>query len=165
MSALPHRCLLIASVLCGALPLQAQEIAAPSADLAAQLASHDTMAAANKRLVYDFFREVLEGGHIELADNYLTEGYVQHNPNVPTGRAGFVAFFSRFAKPQPIASRIKAPLVALVAEGDKVVISFAQTLPDPTKPGQTYTTTWFDMFRIEHGKLAEHWDGATRESH
>ena len=61
------------------------------------LQSRDPHLAANKRLVYDFWRKVLEAGHLELANQYLDEGYIQHNPNVPTGRAGFVEFFSKFA--------------------------------------------------------------------
>lgn len=40
------------------------------------LASADTRLAANKRLVYDFWREVFEGGHMELAEKYLAEGYI-----------------------------------------------------------------------------------------
>jgi predicted SnoaL-like aldol condensation-catalyzing enzyme len=43
-----------------------------------------------------------------------------------------------------------------------VVIGFAAKLPEPTDSTKTYTTTWFDMFRIENGKLAEHWDGAQK---
>ena len=126
------------------------------------LASTDARAAANKRLVYDFWREVFEGGHMELADKYMAESYIQHNPNVPTGRAAFVAFFSKFAKPRPIEPRIKAPLVAITAEGDLVVLSFAKELPDPKEASKKYTTTWFDMFRIEGGKVAEHWDAAVK---
>lgn len=34
-------------------------------------------------------REVFEGGHLELAEKYLAESYIQHYPRVPTGRAGF----------------------------------------------------------------------------
>lgn len=117
---------------------------------------------ANKRLVYDFWREVLEAGHLELADKYLSESYIQHNPAVPTGRAGFVKFFSQYSKPGPIAEKIRAPLVNIVAEGDVVILSFVQTLPDPAQPGKTYSTTAFDMFRIENGKLAEHWDAMTK---
>ena len=30
-------------------------------------------------------------------------------------------------------------------------------------PAKKYTTTWFDMFRIENGKIAEHWDPAVRQ--
>jgi len=122
------------------------------------LASPDARLAANKRLVYDFWREVLEGGHLELADRYLTESYIQHNPNVPTGRAGFVSFFSQFAKAHAIASKVQAPLVSITAEGDLVVLSFVARISDPAAPGASYTTTAFDMFRIENDKIAEHWD-------
>jgi predicted SnoaL-like aldol condensation-catalyzing enzyme len=33
-------------------------------------------------------------------------------------------------------------------------------VPDPRDPGKTYRSYWFDMWRVEDGKLAEHWDGA-----
>jgi predicted SnoaL-like aldol condensation-catalyzing enzyme len=127
------------------------------------LASKDARLAANKRLVYDFWREVLEGGHLELADKFLTESYIQHNPNVPTGRAGFVKFFSQFAKAKPIDAHVKAPLVSIVADGNLVVMSFVNEQADPKDPKKTYTTTSFDMFRIEGGKIAEHWDADTRQ--
>ena len=119
--------------------------------------------AANKRLVYDFWREVFEGAHMELADKYMAESYIQHNPNVPTGRAAFVAFFSKAVQPKPIEARIKAPLVAIVAEGDYVVLSFARENADPKDASRKYTTTWFDMFRLENGKIAEHWDPAQKQ--
>ena len=134
----------------------------PLANQKSLLQSGDPKLAANKKLVYDCWREVLEAGHLELADKYLAESYMQHNPNVPTGRKGFVEFFSKFAKPQPVIDTIKAPVVAIVAEGDLVVISFAAKLPEPTDSTKTYSTTWCDMFRVENGKLAEHWDGAQK---
>ena len=129
----------------------------------AMLYSRDAKAAANKKLVYNFWREVFEGGHLELAPKYMTESYIQHNPNVPTGRQAFVDFFSKFAKPKPIADTIKAPLVAIIAEGNLVVLTFKQTHDDPKQPGKQYTTTWFDMFRVENGKIAEHWDPALKQ--
>ncbi len=127
------------------------------------LISGDARLAANKRLVYDFWREVFEGAHMELADKFLAESYIQHNPNVPTGRAAFVEFFTKVRKPAPIEARIKAPLVAIVAEGDYVVLSFAREYADPKDPNQRYSTTWFDMFRLENGKIAEHWDPALKQ--
>jgi predicted SnoaL-like aldol condensation-catalyzing enzyme len=140
----------------------AQLPVAPLANQKTLLQSNDPKLAANKKLVYDCWRELLEASHLELADKYLAGNYMQHNPNVPTGRKGFVDFFSKFAKPQPIVDTIKAPVVTIVAEGDLVVISFAAKLPEPTDSTKTYATTWFDMFRIENGKLAEHWDGAQK---
>src|ERR1700709_28888 len=77
------------------------------------LYSSDPQLAANKKIVYDFWRSVLEGGHLELAPQYMLETYVQHNPNVPTGRQGFIDFFSKFAKARPIVDTIKGPLIAI----------------------------------------------------
>jgi predicted SnoaL-like aldol condensation-catalyzing enzyme len=154
----------IAASLLAVSPLaHAQEAVVAAPDHAALLASPDPALAANKRLVYDFWREVFEGGHLELADKYLAESYLQHNPNVPTGRAGFVEFFAKFAKPGPIADAVKAPLVSIVAERDLVILSFAQEHADPADATKKYTTTWFDMFRVADGKIVEHWDAATKQ--
>ncbi|HVV56150.1 MAG TPA: ester cyclase [Mucilaginibacter sp.] len=127
------------------------------------LLSNDPRLAKNKRLVYDFWRCVLEGGHLELAPQYMTETYIQHNPNVPTGRQGFIDFFSKFAKARPIVDTIKGPLIAIVAEGDRVVLCFKAVHPDPKDPSKHYTTTSFEMLRVENGKIAEHWDSALKE--
>ena len=140
----------------------AQVAVVPNADHEQMLASPDARLATNKRLVYDFWREVFEGGHMELADKYMAESYIQHNPNVPTGRAAFVDFFSKNVAPQPIAPRIKAPLVAILADGDLVTLVFVRDAVDPKDPAKKYTTTWFDMFRLEGGKIAEHWDPAPK---
>jgi predicted SnoaL-like aldol condensation-catalyzing enzyme len=139
------------------LPVQA------AADQSALLASADPQLAANKKLVYDFWREVFEAGHMDLAPKYMAESYIQHNPNVPTGRAAFVAFFTQYVKPKAIQSTIQAPVVTMVAEGDKVIISFVRTTGDAKDATKKSTTTWFDMFRIENGRIAEHWDCAPKE--
>jgi predicted SnoaL-like aldol condensation-catalyzing enzyme len=155
--------LLVALALCAPLLVSAQVPVQAIVDHEQLLASTEPRLAANKRLVYDFWREVFEGGHMELADKYMAESYIQHNPNVPTGRKAFVDFFSKFAKPKPIEPRVKAPLVAVTAEGNLVVLSFVRELPDPKDASKKYTTTWFDMFRIEDGKIAEHWDAAPKQ--
>ena len=155
--------LTFALVLAAALPFARGQVAVTAnPDQAAMVASADAGLAANKRLVYDFWREVFEGGHMERVDAYLAEGYIQHNPMVPTGRAAFVEAFSKRARPVAIEARIKAPLVSLTAEGDLVTLAFVREYDDPREPGKKYTTTWFDMFRLENGRIAEHWDSATR---
>jgi predicted SnoaL-like aldol condensation-catalyzing enzyme len=122
--------------------------------------SGDPHLAANKKLVFDFWREVFQTHNMELAPQYMAEDYIQHNPNVKSGRQPFMDYFGQF-EPQPLKPNIDN-LVNLVAEGDLVVLAFRQELPDPGHPGQTYTTTWFDMLRIENGKIAEHWDYGTK---
>ena len=143
--------------LCATVNAVAQVPVEAHADQSAMLVSADAHLAANKRLVYDFWREVIEAGHVDAADKYLTESYIQHNPTVPTGRAGFKQFFAKFAHATPVDAHIKAPLVAIVAEGDYVVLSFVQPVGDVDSAG-AYTTTWFDMFRVADGRIAEHWD-------
>jgi len=127
------------------------------------LYSNDPQLAKNKKTVYDFWRSVLEGGHLELAPQFMQETYIQHNPNVPTGRQGFIDFFSKFAKARPIVDTIQGPLIAIVAEGDRVVLSFKSVRPDPKDPTKKYVTTSFEMLRVENGKVAEHWDSALKE--
>ena len=137
----------------GSAAAQVPVIANP--DQAAMLASADARLAANKRLVYDFWREVFEGGHMELADKYMAESYIQHNPMVPTGRAAFVEAFGKRVKPAPIDARVKAPLVAIVAEGDLVVLHCHQEWP--TDANRDWAG--IDIFRLDaDGKVVEHWD-------
>ena len=102
------------------------------------LYSKDPILAKNKKIVYDFWRSVLEGGHLDLAPQYMTETYIQHNPNVPTGRQGFLDFFSKFAKARPIVDTVrKSRLISIVAEGDRVVLAFKEVHKDPKDPTKT----------------------------
>ena len=128
-------------------------------DHAAMLASADPQLAANKRLVYDFWREVFEARQLERAAHYLHTDYKQHNPMVGTGLAGFLKAFAG-ATPKPVQARVQAPLVTVVAERDLVMLSFVAQRQDSA--GQAYITTWFDLFRVQDGKITEHWDGALK---
>jgi predicted SnoaL-like aldol condensation-catalyzing enzyme len=132
---------------------------APQSEL---LKSDNETLAKNKKLVYDMWREFLEGGHLELAEKYFAEDYMQHNPLAGTGRKALVDFFSKLSKPKDIADTIKSSVVAIVAEGNLVTLSFVREMTDPVDKSKKYTTTWFDMFRIENGKIAEHWDCAVK---
>ena len=57
----------------------------PAPDQAALLKSKDPKLAANKKLGYDFFRIVLRARHLDEADKYMKDDYIQHNPNADTG--------------------------------------------------------------------------------
>jgi len=156
-----HRLLAVAA-LCLAFAVQAQVPVAPNPDHEAMLRSTDPVLAKNKRFVYDFWREVFEAAHMNLAPGYMAEDYIQHNPRVPTGRQAFIDFFTKVRKPAPIEPRVKAPLVAMLADGDLVVMAFSREYPEPSDASKKYTTTWFDLFRIVDGKIAEHWDPAVK---
>jgi predicted SnoaL-like aldol condensation-catalyzing enzyme len=132
----------------------------PGPDQAALLQDKDPTLARNKKAAYDLWRSVLVSGHIEVAAQYMTEGYQQHNPTAPTGRAAFEKIFAQFVKPQPTVSETIPSLITVLAERDKVVFATVSEHDDPAAAGQKYTTSWFDMWRMEDGKLAEHWDTA-----
>ena len=142
--------------------LQAQLPVKPLAPQSELLKSDNPKYAANKKLVYDMWREFIEAGHMEVAEKYFTETYMQHNPNAPTGRKALVEVFSKWSKTVSVSDTIKGQVVAIVAEGDLVVISFVSEKTDPKDKDKKYTTTWFDMFRIENGKIAEHWDSSEK---
>jgi predicted SnoaL-like aldol condensation-catalyzing enzyme len=143
-------------------PLYAQVPVTVHPDQTALLESDDPQLAENKRLVFDFWRKVFQARNMDLAPDYMAEGYIQHNPNVPTGRQAFMDFFGQF-ETRPVKEEIDN-LVTIIAERDIVVLAFRREYPDPENPGDTYTTTWFDMFRIVDGKIAEHWDYGTKSS-
>lgn len=130
-------------------------------DQADLLKSSNPKFAANKKLAYDFFRIILRGRRLDRAAEFMTEDYIQHNPNADTGMAGFKAYFSALGGEQPIPEKLDG-LVAIQADGDYVTLSFSREYVDPALKDETYTTTWFDMFRIVNGKIVEHWDSATK---
>lgn len=133
------------------------------ADQMALLKSSDPKLAANKKLVFDMWRAIIQGGHTELAPRYFTKGYIQHNPNVATGRDAMVAYMKSTRPVRPIEPRIHFPVVAMIAEGDLVMVATVSYSPDPEAPGKKYAGTHFDLFRIEHGKIAEHWDSVPKD--
>jgi predicted SnoaL-like aldol condensation-catalyzing enzyme len=123
----------------------------------ALLESSSPELAGNKRLVFDMWRQLVDAARVEMADLYLAEDYIQHNPNTATGREGAKAYFAT-REAQPIETSIHSSLVAMLAEGDIVVQVLKVELPHPHREGDAYTTTRFDMFRIADGRIAEHWD-------
>ena len=133
-------------------------------DQQALLMSKDPELAANKKLVFDMWRAIIQGGHTELAPRYFTRDYIQHNPNVATGRDAMVAYMKATRPVRPIEPTITFPVVAIMAEGDLVMVATVSYAPDPENPGHKYAGTHFDLFRIENGRIAEHWDSVPKSA-
>lgn len=127
-----------------------------ASDHAALLASPDPRLAANKRLVYDMYRIVLQGGYAGRAGEFISQDYVQHNPNAGQGLAGVQDYIRKTRPERPLSDKLDLPLIQLIAEGDYVMTSFVR--PEKDADGETYYSTWFDLYRIADGKIAEHWD-------
>ena len=158
-------CVLAALLLCGLSLASAQGVPpVPAADQLAMLKSNDPQLARNKQLVFDFWRICYEGGHMDKVPDYLTPEYIQHNPNVQSGRDTWIKLFSEVRKPKPVAPLIKVPVISIVAERDIVMVSFVRRVRDRVHPESIYEMTWFDVFRIDanSGKIAEHWDSSER---
>jgi predicted SnoaL-like aldol condensation-catalyzing enzyme len=131
-------------------------------DPAALFTDKDPVLNRNKQAAMHIVIDLLEAGHWSEADKWLTERYIQHNPNFGSGREPVMkAFGSRPGRPLPASPKDwKTKVVAVLAEGDLVCVATRKELPDPRTPGQTYTTTHFDMWRFVDGKADEHWDEA-----
>ena len=143
-------------------PLLAQAPVTGSSDPESLFTSKDPKLHANKQVVLHIMRDLLEAGHWKDAGKYLSQRYIQHNPNVASGLDPVMKFFgSRPELPIPARNAWRTKIVSVVAEGDLVVVGIVRELPDPRKAGAMYTTTWFDMWRIQDGKADEHWDYGT----
>jgi len=147
--------LLLALMLCSA-PTFADVTALSPTRQTELLKSADPRLAKNKRLVFDLWRELMDAHHVEAADKYIAENYIQHNPNIPSGRGAVAHFFGTLPRKE-VQPTIRG-LVSIVAERDLVVLSFVDDQPDPRDNAKTFTTTWFDMLRVSNGKVVEHWD-------
>src|SRR5215831_1007634 len=109
----------------------------------------------NKNLVRNFYTTVLIGRDVDAAPRFLRPDYIQHNTQVPTGLKGFMdTFRERFAQKLP--ADYKRKLLNVIGDKDLVVIYVRQTWTGPD--GQHHQALGFDMFRVQDGLIAEHWD-------
>lgn len=140
-------------------PLSDPVVAAPNPE--ALFTSKDPKLNRNKQAALHIMRELLQCHEWSRAGEWLTDKYIQHNPVAASGLDSVVHYFVDIAKqkPTPTCGKLTSPVVAVQAEGDYVTISTVRTLPIPgSTSGETYTTTWFDMYRFVDGKADEHWD-------
>ena len=104
----------------------------------------------NKKTVLNFYRDLIGRRDESLVDQYITDSYIQHNPMVKTGKAGFLETLE-FLKQMPPADTSANPILRILAESNLVALHLDVSVGGTKK-------AVFDIFRIEDGKLAEHWD-------
>jgi predicted SnoaL-like aldol condensation-catalyzing enzyme len=148
-------------IACAAVPATAQVVTSGEAQQAL-LTSPDPKLAANKKLVYDMYRAIVQGGHAEMVEQFFTPEYIQHNPNVGSGRDALAAFLRGSRPARPIAPTVTLPILDIIAERDIVMVMSQRPMKDAD--GKSYTTTWFDTYRIVGGKISEHWDPALKDA-
>ena len=105
----------------------------------------------NKKIVVDFYEGVFSKHQAQTySDRYISTQYIQHNPYVADGKVPFVNYFTQYFKEHPNA---KNTIKRVVAEGDLVVLHVHST-----QNAQDRGEAVVDIFRVEQGKIVEHWD-------
>lgn len=99
----------------------------------------------NKALVCNFFVDVFQNANHAALEKYISaEKYIQHNPNVPDG----IEAVKQFLATQNFSYDF---IFKVIGQGDQVVSYSKVTL-------NNQELAVFDIFRIENGKIVEHWD-------
>jgi predicted SnoaL-like aldol condensation-catalyzing enzyme len=104
----------------------------------------------NKKLVLDFYKQVVGGRNGDLIDSYISDNYIQHSPSMKDGKAGLrdaIEYLKLLPKPQ----EQKSPIVLAIAEGD-----FVMLLLDLNFMGKRLAVV--DLFRLVDEMVVEHWD-------
>lgn len=103
-----------------------------------------------KELVLNAFTALFTSFDPDAANELLAEGYIQHNPAVPTGSAAIIGFIPGLKE-----SGIEVTTHRVIAEGDLVVM---HNTYDNAQAFGADSLVAFDIFRVEDDKVAEHWD-------
>ncbi|MGH6907612.1 MAG: nuclear transport factor 2 family protein [Aestuariivirga sp.] len=105
---------------------------------------------ANKALVRAFIDDILVNGRMEKLTGYFDgDAYVQHNPQIADGLSGLGKALEAMAKAGITMKYDRIHQV--LGEGN-----FVLTVSEGTLGGKP--TSFYDLFRVENGKIAEHWD-------
>jgi predicted SnoaL-like aldol condensation-catalyzing enzyme len=123
---------------------------AAAALLALAAAAQPSQVEANKRIATEFYDAAINRKDFAAASQYLGSDYKQHNPTAADGVEGLRGFIDFLKARFP---NQRGEIKRVIAEGDLVVLHVHSTRGDGT-PGRAIV----DIFRIENGKVVEHWD-------
>jgi predicted SnoaL-like aldol condensation-catalyzing enzyme len=103
----------------------------------------------NKKLVADFVKYVLINGDFSLMAKFLDGNYMQHNPVIGDGVPALIEAMTEFVKRGMGIVYEKSHMI--LGEGNFVLAVCSGRLgPQPV--------AFYDLFRVENGKIVEHWD-------
>ena len=108
----------------------------------------------NKQRVREIIDRIVNGGDVALADAYYREDYIQHNPLVAQGRAGLKTVLRQMhASGNPRQAEI-----LLINAEDDMVWALLRWSGGDVAPGTPALQVSTEVFRVEDGMMAEHWD-------
>ena len=104
----------------------------------------------NKMLVQSFVQTILADGDMDKIGDFITgDNYIQHNPGIADGLSGLGHALETMAKEG--ITMVYSKVHKVLGEGNFVlVISEGKFADQPT--------SFYDLFRVENGKIVEHWD-------
>ena len=104
----------------------------------------------NRELVKNFLYDVMQGNNLDKTPDYFDgDNYIQHNTGIADGVSGLNAALGSLAE-QGI-SMVYDEVHMVLAEGN-----FVLAVSEGTFGGAP--TSYYDLWRVENGKIAEHWD-------
>ena len=110
----------------------------------------ETQQERNKRIVVEFYEKAINQKDFEAAAKYIGSRYTQHDPMAADGPAGLQAYLRYLRATYPNShSEIKR----VFADGDYVILHVHAV----RVPG-TRGSAIVDIFKLENGKVVEHWD-------
>jgi predicted SnoaL-like aldol condensation-catalyzing enzyme len=105
----------------------------------------------NKQTVVEYYELAFNAKQPEQAvEKYVGPQYIQHNPQAPDGADAFIGFVTAFAGQFP---ELSIEIKRVVAEGD-IVVTHGLIKTSADDRGSVAA----DFFRLENGKIVEHWD-------
>jgi len=145
---------LLAAVACGSSG-QSSLIPAEQARVVSSAPSSPVTEAHSIALVEQFYKVIFDEHKLNLASDFIRLDYIQHTPSVPSGVFGFQYFYSQvFFKKFP---DMRATIDHIIASNDRVQ-TCATWRGHEAGTGKPIVLHTADIYRIEGGKLAEHWD-------
>ena len=92
----------------------------------------------NKQAALHIMRELLQCGQWDRAGEWLTQRYIQHNPNAASGLAGVVEFFTKVMKVKRMdtCAMLTTEIVAVTAEDEYVTVMLPRQLSGPAEGGR-----------------------------
>lgn len=107
----------------------------------------------NKKIVVDFYQTAFDGNPEKAVADHGGPVYIQHNPLAPDGPEAFIGFVHWLRGEFP---NLRLQIKRVIAEGD-IVATHSHLDLEPgnlDNPGRALA----DYFRVEDGKVVEHWD-------
>ena len=104
----------------------------------------------NKKIVVDFYEKAINQKDFEAASKHFGPRYTQHNPVAADGPEGLKAFLQFLKEKFPSS---KSEIKRVFADGDYVILH-VHAVREPGARGSAIV----DIFKLENGKIVEHWD-------